>query len=944
MADYELHADYNRNGRLDASSTEYSGRSTAPGAIVVPNLDADRRGLPSSVEPGPRIILDGEQPVALANDDEQLRLRIVVRQASAPAGSRFFLRPKGFALIRLRFNDSYGRMLPRDVARQNDLPIAVPSRPGQLDLTLSTRTLPGSPIGHVTDLNTLFRLDAADESGFSVQLLSVDPSGNELLHDEARFTVAPFVILDNSAIALRTYVCDHGRNGPSLIELEEAHRVLGVPLIKLDPTIGSGDTWVQDQFQHALIQGADGWRQVLLHLPRLRADVSQGTTASNLATFVTSHFPSRNVGLFDDLWSRELHVFDTHRAQYRIGFRECVRLGNEMNQVVLLVNKLVDAIKSIAPSFNPKWPETWTGFRAWLPELIERLRREVGLVRGSATQWRETMDRVVEDLQSRVNRTASRISYNPDLYLIGLQTSSARIELRAKDADRLWFRLSQMRHSSNYGGNIDASPPTADAALGKIVIGNQVINGERDFMDPDLLKLLYKQRKQPIVPLDTTWLDVGHVDEVMCFVPGRGSASGFAVLRASTALAMRLIEGARDRYLAGLSAVDRLRYTPEPEGTAERLMTSGSAPVTRLFRGKVWAHFHPPAGEQLSRVLEPPRIYQRVSQAMNGGILTSPTSGGVNISGIRYWPGEGPERRYPADITVKELIYGEQDLDGRSTNAFIESQRLAGIARRLGEAFPQARMLPLPVLYDRVTSVAQWKDSPTLFNTSAFTPNVVNMQVINGRLLIPRPYGPRMLPDDAIAVIVEAMRALGLPSSLIRRLDARFIKRHKLTKGVYWIDRQAPVTREGPPAPYSGQGTLHTVYDGLETEAQVIDQFKDSFPGATDKDLHRLIIVPNRRHFDARGELRDGWRRFELDEGMVDIFEACILAVAEELDAPISWIDSWFYHVRSGEIHCGTNVLRMPGRASRLPDVWSVPDLQYKTPPPQEFEFEPLKL
>ena len=41
MADYELHADYDRNGRLDASSGEYGHRLTMPGAILVPNMDAD---------------------------------------------------------------------------------------------------------------------------------------------------------------------------------------------------------------------------------------------------------------------------------------------------------------------------------------------------------------------------------------------------------------------------------------------------------------------------------------------------------------------------------------------------------------------------------------------------------------------------------------------------------------------------------------------------------------------------------------------------------------------------------------------------------------------------------------------------------------------------------------------------------------------------------------
>ena len=109
MADYELHADYNRNGRLDASAAEYALRSVAPGAIVVPNLDADARRLPSSVALGSRVTLDRDQPVVLANDDEALPLRIVVNNASAPAGSRFFLRPEGFARIRVRINDAAGR-------------------------------------------------------------------------------------------------------------------------------------------------------------------------------------------------------------------------------------------------------------------------------------------------------------------------------------------------------------------------------------------------------------------------------------------------------------------------------------------------------------------------------------------------------------------------------------------------------------------------------------------------------------------------------------------------------------------------------------------------------------------------------------------------------------------------------------------------------------------
>jgi hypothetical protein len=319
---------------------------------------------------------------------------------------------------------------------------------------------------------------------------------------------------------------------------------------------------------------------------------------------------------------------------------------------------------------------------------------------------------------------------------------------------------------------------------------------------------------------------------------------------------------------------------------------------------------------------------------MNGGDPADPDSEGINVHDIRYWPGEGPDRTYPADITVREVRYGEVDLDGSSTNTFIESQFLSDASQRLRDAFPQARMFPLPVLFDRVASTQEWSITEWAFSTSAFTPDVINMQVINGRALIPRPYGPRMQLADAIAVITAAIADMNLPDSLVRRINEQFVRRNHLRRGVYWLHRQMPVARTISPI-----GTVRPLYNGLETEEQVIAQFRDSFPNATDRELHQHIIEPNRRHFDARGRLRDGWRRFEIAETMVDIMETYIQAVAAELDIPLFWIDSWFYHVHAGGIHCGTNVLRIPSRPSTLPNVWTVADLVYNDQP-LEFEDE----
>jgi hypothetical protein len=70
---------------------------------------------------------------------------------------------------------------------------------------------------------------------------------------------------------------------------------------------------------------------------------------------------------------------------------------------------------------------------------------------------------------------------------------------------------------------------------------------------------------------------------------------------------------------------------------------------------------------------------------------------------------------------------------------------------------------------------------------------------------------------------------------------------------------------------------------------------------------------------------RQGLRRFVIREQTVDLFEAYIALVADALGLQLAWIDSWFYHVKFGGIHCGTNVLRVPGQ---VPPWWTISRLQ----------------
>ena len=92
-------------------------------------------------------------------------------------------------------------------------------------------------------------------------------------------------------------------------------------------------------------------------------------------------------------------------------------------------------------------------------------------------------------------------------------------------------------------GNLEVSPPVRSAdgqdfAHGRILVGSQ---HELD-MHPDVMAFLNAQALQtPALVVDTSWLTIGHVDEVVNFVPAE-DLPGFRVLLPSPRLATRILE------------------------------------------------------------------------------------------------------------------------------------------------------------------------------------------------------------------------------------------------------------------------------------------------------------------------------------------------------------------------------------------------------------------
>src|SRR5438093_5934593 len=88
-------------------------------------------------------------------------------------------------------------------------------------------------------------------------------------------------------------------------------------------------------------------------------------------------------------------------------------------------------------------------------------------------------------------------------------------------------------------GNLEATPPVSNKAgkkfpFGRIYFGG-VGRGTQE-IDPETREFLQKQIVQAPISIDTSWLTVGHVDEILSFVPAGGS-KGFKMLIASPRLA-----------------------------------------------------------------------------------------------------------------------------------------------------------------------------------------------------------------------------------------------------------------------------------------------------------------------------------------------------------------------------------------------------------------------
>lgn len=982
----ELHADFDRDGLLTGSTDERAARHTHPGCVVVPNLDTDQRALPGTVggggagsanavpggtglgsavaalgDPVPDFDLAG----AFARDDELVPLEVRVVAGGGPApGEELVAHIPGMLMhTRVRLSDSNGSIVHHRLGQPDVYVLPPVPASGVLALTLQVRTIAGASFGRLATLDTGYRAADVADDRFDLVIGFQRADGTIVEEDRGHFSVAPAVLDDCLAPATRVYVASVPGNEPSLTDLRLAATAAGVPVVEVPHSVNNGDAWLQDQFQHAHVEGPSCFRQLVVHLPRLASNTAVGPGVANLRTFVESHFRSTDLGVYSGLWTRQLTIRTATGGVARltpltlseilVAVSRVGALPRMFLQTASLLSSAAPASSpttapssspSTAPSSSPStapsapsitFTEDWVATVRAVPDNLRAIETLAATAKAAAPSVRRETE--IDALVAQVRRVTTEalrgvgVTGPEGRGVVTVPVDGSPVGFSEEIVRRLVTRAEQMQGSAVFGGNIESTPPVTGAPLGKIVLGNRSLADGGEFMDPDVLRLLVAQRRQPIVELDTTWLDVGHVDEMLAVVPH--ATSGFSVLHASSAMALALLREACRAQMTGLPIEDPQSELRRPSGVLPRLMSKGPRPVTRMFRGKMWKHLvgsARPGGPNTD--VEPPRIFQKLTYEFGD-------SDSFNVHPIGMVQGSG-ERHYRADITPAEVLWCEADVQGRSTQELLDAAVLQpsrdALRRELGTP-----ILPLPVLWDRVPDLAGYLPSPPddAFRTptSAFSPDCANLVVLGTHLVVPKPYGPRMLVDDAIRVVQTVMDGVDGLSSARSLVGRRLVAARRMTRATTWVQRHPIVYDQAP------SGIIRGSYGGMQGLDDLVDVFRDSFPGQTRDQVATRLRRANAGALDSRGLLRNEFSQIVFDDGMVDLFELFIAAVVESLGLTLHFVDSWYYHLHAGQIHCGTNVLRHPTRAGR-PRVWDVPDWVGFRSQTVTFEDEPVSV
>jgi protein-arginine deiminase len=167
---------------------------------------------------------------------------------------------------------------------------------------------------------------------------------------------------------------------------------------------------------------------------------------------------------------------------------------------------------------------------AWMQDIFEPGYASIPGPDGAPQGMRVLINSVNDD-----RRVGSRITYTD---LVGRDVAAVHTEhVPTPDEDRDFDSM----------GDVETVPPTPGHPLGTIITGGDGFRPGPKGPAPEMLTLLRSQDAQRVVSLDTSWLSVGHVDEVVQFLPAPGSRLGWRAVVADPAAGVALLRQAQQQ-------------------------------------------------------------------------------------------------------------------------------------------------------------------------------------------------------------------------------------------------------------------------------------------------------------------------------------------------------------------------------------------------------------
>ena len=320
------------------------------------------------------------------------------------------------------------------------------------------------------------------------------------------------------------------------------------------------------------------------------------------------------------------------------------------------------------------------------------------------------------------------------------------------------------------GGNLVVSPPLTGYPFGRLIVGQG--------MHPTMKKFLRDQRVQVstkgrLIEVDTSWLRVGHVDELVAFVPSR-SDKGFKLVLPDPQAGMELLRSIpADRAL--FHGEDSSEVAGQVSAAGPRFLED----YTRHFSSRTWQVVRIWAGKGKGQVATIRKVQEHRLVVDRVWDLRDPTDGGSATAGLRQamrgrcdvmpvwfevpdtssrylaveasqmWVDEAGEA-FSALLAVGELVRDTL----LTTSARACDKRLFGkkgvwetISHAVG-SLSEEDLVRLPVVF---STNPEGRDAFTLL------PNPVNLVNIDEAVIMLRPFGPRGGDGDDTDLFAHAV-------------------------------------------------------------------------------------------------------------------------------------------------------------------------------------------